>query len=51
MKLVELRHPTTGGVWMCPAAAVEAWRAKGWKKAEAVPAEAKTTGKETKPNG
>jgi hypothetical protein len=51
MRFIELRHPKTGATWSCPAGAVEAWLAKGWKKAEAVPAEAKTTGKESKPNG
>ncbi|MFG3340531.1 hypothetical protein [Glycomyces sp. NPDC048151] len=42
---VKLCHPKTGGEWMCPEAAVEAWLAKGWKKADA-PAAAPTTGKD-----
>lgn len=42
---VKLRYPKTGGEWMCPAEAVEAWLAKGWQKADAS-AEAKTTGKD-----
>ncbi|GAB3656462.1 hypothetical protein [Glycomyces tarimensis] len=43
---VKLRHPKTGGEWLCPAGAVEAWLAKGWKKADAATANAKTTGKD-----
>lgn len=33
---VKLRHPKTGGVWMCPADAVDGWLAKGWERADAV---------------
>lgn len=47
MKRVELRHPKTGGVWSCPADAVEGWLAKGWKKADSAAAAAlAATGKE-----
>jgi hypothetical protein len=42
MHAVKLVHPRTGGEWMCPAGAVEAWLAKGWQRAEA-PTEPKTT--------
>lgn len=34
MSFIELRHPKTGGVWMCPADAVEGWLAKGWKRSD-----------------
>lgn len=42
MNAVKLRHPKTGGEWMCPVGAVEAWLARGWLRADA-PAESKTT--------
>jgi len=47
MKSVKLTHPTTGGKWMCPANAVDAWLAKGWKKAD----EAAKTNRKDQPNG
>lgn len=37
MNSVRLRHPITGGEWMCPVGAVGAWLEKGWVKADAVP--------------
>lgn len=30
---VLLRHPKHGGTWECPAAAVDAWIAIGWRRA------------------
>jgi len=29
---VTLRHPKTNGEWSCPAAAVDGWLLKGWKR-------------------
>jgi len=31
---VLLRHPKTGAIWACPARAVDAWLAKGWRRAD-----------------
>ncbi len=31
MDFVWLRHPGTGGVFRCPAVAVDAWLARGWE--------------------
>jgi len=47
---VKLRHPKTGGEWLCPAEAVDDWLAKGWQRADSASAAAKNTMKE-KPNG
>jgi len=47
MRFIELRHPKTGAVWSCPAAAVDGWLAKGWKRAsEATAAGNTATGKD-----
>lgn len=31
---VLLRHPKTGATWVCPERAVDAWLAKGWRRAD-----------------
>ncbi|QLQ37992.1 hypothetical protein [Micromonospora robiginosa] len=36
---VWLIHPGTGGQWQCPAAAVDDWLERGWKRAGEPPEE------------